>query len=74
MIENGICEPKSTGLYTVENIAVSLTPKQIWNFKHGMLNGKNVVKVSRNNVRLYLSKEEFEEDWLVQGGADNGRE
>lgn len=27
--------------------------------------GKPIVKVNRDNVRLYLSKEEFEEDWKI---------
>lgn len=31
-----------------------------------MMNGKTVVKLSRDNVRLYLSKEEFEGDWKVE--------
>jgi len=44
---------------------ITVNMRQIWNFKYGMLNGKPVVKVNRDNVRLYLSKEEFEEDWKI---------
>lgn len=67
----GKCSPRGVGLYTIENeITVSFNMRQIWNFKYGMVNGKTVVKVSRDNVRLYLSKEEFEKDW----GCDDGRE
>ena len=40
-------------------------------FTYGMLNGKPVVKVNRDNVRLYLSKEEFEEDWKIVEKAED---
>ena len=63
----GVCRPRSIGLYTVEGaVTISLSTRQVWNFKYGMINGKTVVKLSRYNVRLYLSKEEFEEDWKVE--------
>ena len=63
----GVCRPRSVGLYTVEDaVAISLSTKQVWSFKYGMINGKTVVKLSRYNVRLYLSKEEFEKDWKVE--------
>lgn len=62
----GICRPRSIGLYTIENaITISLNTRQIWNFKYGMLGGKTVVKVNRDNVRLYLKKEDFECDWKI---------
>lgn len=63
---SGKCRPRSTGLYMVENtITISLNMRQIWNFKYGALNGKTVVKVNRDNVRLYLKKEDFECDWEI---------
>ena len=62
----GKCSPCSTGFYTVESaVMISLSTRQIWNFKYALLNSKPVVKVNRDNVRLYLSKEEFEEDWKI---------
>jgi hypothetical protein len=67
----GTCRPLGTGLYTVDNtITITFNMRQIWNFKYGMLNGEPVVKVNRDNVRLYLSKEEFEEDWKVLEKAE----
>ena len=67
----GKCSPRSTGLYTVENTITIITNKgQVWNFKYGMLNGKTVVKLNRDNVRLYLSKEKFEEDWKIVEKAE----
>ena len=63
----GVCRPRSVSLYTVEGaVAISLSTKQVWSFKYGMINGKTVVKLSHYNVRLYLSKEEFEKDWKVE--------
>ena len=63
----GVCRPRSVGLYTVEGaVILSVDTKQVWSFKYGMMNGKTVIKLSRDNVRLYLSKEEFEEDWKVE--------
>ena len=63
----GTCKPRSVGVYTVENeVMISFSTKQLWNFKYGMMNGKTVVKLSRYNVRLYLSKEKFKEDWKVE--------
>ena len=62
----GTCRPRGAGIYTVDGaVAISLSTKQVWSFKYGMMNGKTVVKLSRDNVRLYLSKEEFEEDWKI---------
>lgn len=62
----GICRPRGVGLYTIEGaVTISLSMRQTWEFKYGMLNGKTVVKVNRDSVRLYLSKEEFEEDWKI---------
>ena len=63
----GTCRPRGVGLYTIVGaVTISLSTRQIWDFKYGMLGGKTVVKLSRDNVRLYLSKEEFEEDWKVE--------
>lgn len=59
------CSPRSTGFYMENKMLITIDMRQIWNFKYGMLNGKPVVKVNRDNVRLYLSKEEFEEDWKI---------
>ena len=62
----GTCRPLGTGLYTVDNtITITFNMRQIWNFKYGALNGKPVVKVNRDNVRLYLKKEDFECDWEI---------
>ena len=62
----GTCRPREAGIYTVEGaVMISLGARQIWNFKYGMLGGKTLVKLSRDNVRLYLSKEKFEEDWKI---------
>ena len=62
----GMCRPLDIGLYTVEGaVTISLSPRQIWNFKYGTLKGKTVVKVNRDNVRLYLKKEDFECDWEI---------
>lgn len=62
----GTCRPLGVGLYTIEGaVTISLSMRQIWNFKYGMLGGKTVVKVNRDNVRLYLSKENFECDWKI---------
>lgn len=62
----GTCRPRGVGLYTVDNaVTISLNARQIWSFKYGMMNGKTVVKLSRYNVRLYLSKENFEYDWKI---------
>ena len=62
----GTCRPREAGIYTVEGVLmISFSARQIWNFKYGMLGGKTVVKLSRDNVRLYLSKEKFEEDWKI---------
>jgi hypothetical protein len=74
----GICRPRSIGLYTIDvglypignAITISLNTRQIWNFKYGMLGGRNVVKVNRDNVRLYLSKENFECDWEIVDKAE----
>lgn len=67
----GTCRPRGVGIYTVEGaVTVSLSMRQVWSFKYGMLNGKTVVKLSRDNVRLYLSKEEFEEDWKIIGKVE----
>jgi hypothetical protein len=67
----GTCRPLGTGLYTVDNtITITFNMRQIWNFKYGVLNGKTVVKVNRDNVRLYLSKEEFKEDWKIVEKAE----
>lgn len=62
----GTCRPREVGIYTVEGaVMISLSTRQIWDFKYGMLDGKTVVKLSRDNVRLYLNKEEFECDWKI---------
>ena len=62
-----VCRPCSVGLYTVQGaVMLSVDTKQVWSFKYEMLGGITVVKLSRDNVRLYLSKEEFEEDWKVE--------
>lgn len=67
----GTCKPRSVGVYTIENeVMISFSTKQIWNFKYGIVNGKNVVKVSRDNVRLYLSKDEFFDDWKIIDKAE----
>jgi hypothetical protein len=67
----GKCNPRDTGLYTAEGaVTISLSTRQIWSFKYGVLNGKPVVKVNRDNVRIYLSKEEFEEDWKIIDKAE----
>ena len=66
----GVCRPRSVGLYTVEGaVMLSVDMKQVWSFKYGMMNGITVVKLSRDNVRLYLSKEDFECDWRVDNGS-----
>lgn len=67
----GTCRPRGVGLYTIEGaVTISLSTRQIWDFKYGMMGGKTVVKLSRYNVRLYLSKEKFEEDWKIIDKAE----
>jgi hypothetical protein len=61
----GKCSPSSVGVYMENKMLITINMRQIWNFKCGMLNGKPVVKVNRDNVRLYLSQEEFECDWEI---------
>ena len=61
----GKCSPRSTGVYMENKMLITINMRQIWNFKYGMMNGKTIVKLSRYNVRLYLSKEEFEDDWKI---------
>ena len=59
---NGYCKPKETGIYfDGERFSIAVNDRQKW--QYGIMNGKNIVKVSRDNVRLYLSKDEFENDW-----------
>jgi hypothetical protein len=63
---NGYCKSKDTGIYYFNNqIMVSVHNKQKWQYKYGMRNGENLVKVSRDNVILYLSKDNFEKEWEI---------
>ena len=63
---NGYCKPKDTGIYYFSNeIMVSVHNKQKWQYKYSMINGKDIVKVGRDNVRLYLSKDSFENEWEI---------
>ncbi len=62
---NGECKPKESGIYTSEQMMVSVYKTQKWQYKYGMRNGENLVKVSRDNVSLYLTKDNFEKEWEV---------
>jgi hypothetical protein len=62
---NGYCKPKEAGIYTSERMMVSVYRAQKWQYKYGMRNGKYIVKVSRDNVSLYLSKDNFENEWEI---------
>lgn len=69
---NGYCKPKEAGIYTSERytseqMMVSVYRAQKWQYKYGMRNGEYIVKVSRDNVNLYLSKDNFEKEWEIVG-------
>jgi hypothetical protein len=55
----------------VGNVLISFNLRQIWQFKFGIINGKNVVKISRDNVRLYWDKEDFDKDWEIVKEGNN---
>lgn len=64
---NGYCRPKGIGFYKSSKITVAILLNQKWQYKYGMRNGENIVKVSRDNVTLYLSKDNFEKEWEIVG-------
>ena len=62
---NGYCKPKDIGFYKSSEITVFVRLNQKWQYKYGMRNGGSLVKVSRDNVILYLSKDNFEKEWEI---------
>jgi hypothetical protein len=67
----GKCRPSGIGVLDVGNVLISFNLRQIWQFKFGIINGKNVVKISRDNVRLYWDKEDFDKDWEIVKEGNN---
>lgn len=63
---NGYCKPKDTGIYYFNNqVMVAVHINQKWQYKYGMKNGKNIVRVRRDNVSLYVDKDVFENEWEI---------
>lgn len=64
---NGYCKPKDIGFYksSESKIIVTVRYSQKWKYQYGMIHGEKSVKVSRDNVILYLSKDSFEKEWEI---------
>lgn len=64
---NGYCKPKNTVFYKIREskIIIIMRYNQKWKYQYGMIHGENIVKVSRDNVILYLDKNKFEKEWKI---------